>query len=182
MSPLRWLPLASLLASACLLDTGGGGDPSIPACAAPTSAEIDNGASLTYAVGVDAGYYLSYLGGGHWHVEWTCDTRVSAYGCNFTGTITAPAPAQGPNATCVQCESNDILNVGADGATGMKIDFDTITTTGLDGVDFYSTPGAAVTFDLLVDGSERPDLVFVPSGGRSVSPTCAPLILTPDTP
>jgi hypothetical protein len=133
-------------------------------------------------VGVDAGYYVSYLGGGHWHVEWTCDTRVSAYGCNFTGTITAPAPAQGANATCVQCESNDSLSVGPDGASGMRIDFDTITTTGFDGVDFYTTAGSPVTFDLQVDGNSRPDLVFVPSSGAATSPVCDPLTLTPDAP
>jgi hypothetical protein len=176
MSLVRLFPLV-LLTGCIPLDST---SPEPIACA--DSSEIDRGAALTYAVGVDAGYYVSYLGDGHWHVEWTCDTRVSAYGCNFTGTITAPAPAQGPNATCVMCEYNDGLSTGVDTDGNMRIDFDTVTTTGTDGVDFYTTAGSTVTLDLLVDGTSRPDLVFVPSRGASRSPSCTPLALTPDSP
>ena len=73
--------------------------------------EIDDNASISYTPGEDAGYYATYLGNGAWHVEWTCDTKLSAEGCEFTGTITADTPTSGPNATCYDCESNDSVTV-----------------------------------------------------------------------
>lgn len=143
-------------------------------CPAGTSYAIDTGASIGYTVGVDAGYYVAYAGAGHWHFEWTCDTKLSAQGCNFTGTITAPAVS---NATCYQCEPNDLLNV-----TATSLVFDTVTSTGIDGVDFTTTPGAAIHVDLQIDGLYQNDLVYLPSGGRTATPACMPVELVPSAP
>ena len=150
-------------------------------CSAPDALVVDNGASVDHEIGVDAGYYATYTGNGHWHVEWTCDTKLSAEGCNFTGSITYETPASGAKPTCFQCESDDILNTSTQG-TQTRIDFDTITSTGLDGVDFDSVPGQAVTLDLEIDGLVQNDLVFVPSRGVTQSPVCMPLVLTPSAP
>jgi hypothetical protein len=149
---------------------------------------VDTGAQLAFTEGVDAGYYITYLGGGEWHLEWTCDTRVSQYGCNFTGTIIADEPSEGPNAVCVDCESNDIMTVSEDSARGpagekqMIIDFDTITSTAVDGVDFFAVPGTTVSFDMDVDGIYHPELVFLSSAGALSSPGCVPFALTPTKP
>lgn len=173
--------LAGLLAAAlggCVLDTGR----SAPVCATATAMPIDTGASIDHAAGIDAGYYARYTAGGHWHVEWTCDTKLSATGCNFTGTVFADTPAAGAAApTCTQCEPDDILTTSQQGGT-TRIDFDTITSSGIDGVDFDAIPGHTVELNLLIDGLYQNDLVFVPSAGRTAIPRCMPLDLTPSVP
>jgi hypothetical protein len=144
--------------------------------------EVDTGATVTYAPGVDAGYYVAYSAGGHWHFEWTCDTKLSAYGCGFTGTITVDTPAGGVNATCVQCEVNqDALSVTPMGPS-TEIAYDTITSTGVDGVDFYAVAGSTIQVDMRINGIYQDDLVFLPSGGGVANPTCMPIGLGPSRP
>src|SRR5215831_13060975 len=80
-----------LSSSGCLFSS----DHSSGLCARATAMLIDTGASVDHAAGVDAGYYAKYAAGGHWHLEWTCDTKLSAAGCNFTGTIFVDTPSAG---------------------------------------------------------------------------------------
>jgi hypothetical protein len=170
------------LALLCLLGGCFGNQNGGPTCDPNLAVQIDTGATLTYTVGVDAGYYLSYATGGHWHFEWTCDTKLSAYGCDFHGTILADTPAAGVNATCFQCEpAQDELSTAPDG-TQTDITFDTLTSTGVDGVDFDSVPGHGVNVDVLVNGEHQDDLVFIPSNGGAVSPACTPVELLPSSP
>lgn len=154
------------------------------ACPAGTTYLVDTGATLSYAPGVDAGYYISYAGAGHWHLEWTCDTKLSAYGCNFTGTVTATTPAGGTGATCFDCEpAQDYLTVTDNPSTGAtSMQFDTLTTSGIDGLDFTTKANSTVHIELLVDGAYQNDLVFLPSGGTVASPTCMPTDLAPSAP
>lgn len=163
--------------SGCFFDGGH----SAAICATATAMPIDTGASITHAAGVDAGYYAQYTAGGHWHVEWTCDTRLSAAGCNFTGSITVDTPAGGANPGCFQCESEDLLNATAAG-NQTRLDFDTLTSSGIDGVDVDGVPGRPMQLTLQVDGLYQNDLVFVPSLGRTAVPACMPLELTPTAP
>jgi hypothetical protein len=151
-------------------------------CDPGLSDEVDTGATVTYTAGVDAGYYIDYKAGGHWHLEWTCDTKLSAYGCGFTGTITVDTPASGVNATCVMCEpAQDSLTVTPQG-TQTVLAFDTVTTTGVDGVDFFAVAGNTIDVDLHVNGLYQDDLVFLPSGGGVANATCMPIGLTPNKP
>jgi hypothetical protein len=183
MSRLAFLIAATLPVTACVIhdhhDDGGAGGGEV--CSAPDSLVVDNGASVDHETGVDAGYYATYTGNGHWHIEWTCDTRLSAEGCNFTGSVTYDTPASGAKPTCFACESDDLVNTSTQGAQ-TRIDFDTITSTGLDGLDFDSIAGHAVTVDLEIDGLVQNDFVFVPSRGVTRSPVCMPLVLTPSAP
>jgi hypothetical protein len=172
--------LAGLLAgssSGCFIDGGHGA----PLCTTATTMPIDTGASITHAAGLDAGYYTQYTAGGHWHVEWTCDTKLSAAGCNFTGTITVDTPAAGAAPSCFQCESEDQLNVTAVGDQ-TRLDFDTITSSGIDGVDVDGVPGHPLQLNLQINDLDQNDLVFVPSLGRTAVPACMPLELTPTSP
>jgi hypothetical protein len=146
-----------------------------------SSYAIDTGATLSYAPGVDAGYYIAYAGAGHWHLEWTCDTRLSAEGCNFTGTITAATPPGGLNATCFECEPDDVMQVTPKGAS-TAIDFDTLTTSGIDGADFTTTPGSSIGVELLIDGLYQSDLVYVPAHGRAENLACSPAEIVPSAP
>ncbi len=169
--------------SGCWLNDTASAPPPI-ACPAGTTYLVDTGATLSYSPGVDAGYYVAYEGRGHWHLEWTCDTKLSAYGCNFTGTVTAATPAGGTGATCFDCEpSQDILTVTDNPQSGdTSMHFDTITTSGIDGLDFTTTAGSTIHADLLVDGAYQTDLVLLPSGGTVASPTCLPVDLAPTSP
>src|SRR5579862_754632 len=98
----------------CFVDQGRGAP--APECTTEPAYAIDLDESFQYSPGVDAGYYITYVGGGQWHLEWTCDTRLSAEGCGFGGSIIADAPASGPNATCYLCEADDGLSVAATSA------------------------------------------------------------------
>jgi hypothetical protein len=164
-------------------NTGGGSfDNSDPTCTTNVTVPIDTGATLTHEAGVNPGYYPEYDGSGAWHLEWTCDTDLSDYGCEFEGTITVPTPASGDvGATCYKCEADDQMSTDVSGAN-TEIVFDTETSTGLDGVDFTSDPGARIVIDLKVNDLYQDDLVFIPSQGAPVSPTCLPITLAPTTP
>lgn len=180
------LAFASSLALAvaltgCWTDAGPAGGPPPDECAGVTSYGIDTGASLSYTPGVDAGYYLSYPGSGAWHFEWTCDTKLSAQGCNFTGTITVPN--SNPNPSCYMCESNDMI-IEPTAAPGgeTQFGFNAETSTGIDGIDFTSTPGASIHIDLQINSLYQNDLIFLPSGGVAATADCNPVDLTPSSP
>jgi hypothetical protein len=173
--PLRFM-IAGALLPGCLF-----GNNKSDQCLPEQAMTIDTGASVDHAAGVDPGYYASYTAGGAWHLEWTCDTKLSAQGCNFTGSIVVDTPAGGAKATCFQCEPEDILNV-TQGATQATIDFDTVTSTGIDGVDFVGVPGHSISIDLSINSLYQNDLVFVPSLGRTAVPDCMPIDLTPSAP
>jgi len=170
------LALLALILPACIIETNR--DPIDTACIGDEAALVDTGASITHAAGVDAGYYLSYEAGGAWHLEWTCDTKLSALGCEFSGTINVTGTT---TPTCFQCEPEDIVTTSRT-TGGTQIQFDTGTTTGIDGIDFTATPGSAVEFDLLINGIYQPDLVYIPSHGRTDMPTCLPISATPSAP
>jgi hypothetical protein len=63
-----------------------------------------------------------------------------------------------------------------------RIDFDMITSTGIDGVDFTGVPGDPITIDLQINSLHQNDLVFVPSLGRVATAPCMPLDVDPSTP
>lgn len=64
----------------------------------------------------------------------------------------------------------------------MRIDFDTVTSTGIDGADFDGVPGHDLQLNLQINGLYQNDLVFVPSRGRTAVPGCMPLDLAPSAP
>jgi hypothetical protein len=160
-------------------DTG----PGPTSCDPEPTYEIDTNASITHTAGVDAGYYAEYDGAGAWHFEWTCDTDLSSEGCTFSGSIIAPTPASGDvGATCYECEADDQLSTQPASPSNTEIDFDTDTSTGIDGVDFTTTAGASIEIDFQINALYQNDLVFLPSGGETSNPTCMPAYLSPSTP
>jgi len=154
------------------------GGPEPAQCATEPTYEIDTGASITHSAGIDPGYYAEYDGAGAWHFEWTCDTDLSAQGCIFSGSINAPGAV---TATCYQCESNDVLTTTPNGSN-TEIDFNTVTTTGIDGVDFTTAPGATIEINFQINNLDQNDLVFLPSGDNTSNPTCMPANLAPSSP
>ncbi len=174
---MKRLLLLALVLPACIIENNSGDDVSTT-CISDLVMDVDTGATITHAAGVDPGYYINYAGNGAWHIDWTCDTKLSSIGCEFSGTINIVGPTA---ATCFMCEDNDSVTTSPT-ASGTAITFDTITTTGLDGVDFTAAAGASVEFDLLVNGIYQPDLVFVPSDGATATPSCLPIAGKPTAP
>lgn len=171
-------------AAGCIIDNGSNHDV-VDTCTTEPAYSIDSDATFTYTAGVDAGYYITYVGAGAWHLEWTCDTNLSADGCTFSGTIYADLPASGANATCFECEANDELSsnvsnaVGPNGEAQMEIDFNTVTTTGVDGVDFQSVAGSSIDLDIQTNGLYQPDIINFVSATVDAAPACVPFELTP---
>jgi len=165
------------LATGCIIENGGGGGGG-GVCPADATYEIDTGASIDHQAGVDAGYYVTYAAGGHWHIEWTCDTHLSAEGCEFSGQVTLPTPAGGANASCYQCEPDDNFS-SSDKSGTTTISFDTLTSTGIDGIDFDATPGTAIELDAFINGLDQSDLVWLPSQGHTATPECMPIRMLP---
>ena len=64
---------------------------------------------------------------------------------------------------------------------GNQIQFDTQTSTGLDGIDFTTPPGASVVFDLYINQLSQPDFVFLPHAGVE-TPSCLPISVVPTAP
>ena len=60
---------------------------------------------------------------------------------------------------------------------GTRIDFDCFTSDGLDGFDFVASQ-EPVYFDVLVDGTRRPDLVFFTHSGQGASAATDPFGLS----
>ncbi len=148
-------------------------------CADPAPYEVDSDVTFTYSPGVDAGYYITYNsnGAGNWHLEWTCDTDLSAEGCEFTGTITVPA--NDTMATCYDCEAEDNLETTV--GSPSIVTFDMITSTGVDGVDIYAAADH-IDIDLMINGAYQNDLIFFSHDGATFSPPCVPARLAGPTP
>ncbi|HEY4242553.1 MAG TPA: hypothetical protein VGM88_22195 [Kofleriaceae bacterium] len=170
----------ALLLTGCIIEHGDdtGDDGPGPTCSAEPTYTVDTNATIDHEAGVDAGYYAEYDGDGLWHFEWTCDTDVSALGCEFSGSIIAQTPDGGVNATGYQLEADDALST-TDLGTSTEIDFDTDTSSGIDGVDFDAVAGTAVEIDFQINGIDQDDLVFIPSNGAATSPSCMPVLLQP---
>jgi len=170
----------ALLLTGCIIEHDSGDDTTGPGptCSSEPTYTIDTNGVIDHEAGVDAGYYAEYDGDGAWHFEWTCDTDISALGCEFSGSIIAQTPPGGVNAAGYLLEGDDVLSTTAEGDQ-TEIDFDTDTSTGIDGVDFDAVPGTAVEIDFQINGIDQNDLVFIPSNGAAANPSCMPALLQP---
>lgn len=146
-----------------------------PATPKPTPEQpriaIDTGRTLHATPGGGAGLFITYATGGHWKLEWTCDTSVNRGStCPFeiavgTNGITG-APVATPSAALVDADS-----------TSLRIK--TTTTTTLDSVTFQTEPGAAIALSMRLRGQPYPNLeFFVSNGALSTAPT-DPIELVP---
>jgi hypothetical protein len=146
-------------------------------------AVVDTGTTLTEPPGTGAGVFVEYQPGGHWHLWWTCDTKLSGLPCTFyvdaiasTGAIT--------NVTGDQLESDDSISTPASDEVSLTTD----TTTGVDGVFFDTTPGATINL-LQQIGSTQDGTFFLwgatgggVEGGGDPPNVADPLNFTPSSP
>jgi hypothetical protein len=161
---------------------GGGGSGGGGVVGAPTY-RIQPGGSTIISPGTQAGYGITANLGGSYRAVWTGDSAVSGQYSNFTGSIYTPGHFTSFDPGCgggCPDESNDVFYAPtAVAGGGEQITFDTIATDGIDGVDF-SVDLEPVEFDLRIDGTAYPDLVFFPDTdtGQISSPESNPFDLT----
>ncbi len=146
-------------------------------------ATIDTGAVLTEPPGTGVGVFVEYAAGGHWHLWWTCDTRLSGLACTFDVVATVGSGAV-TNVAGDRLESDDVLTT----PSPTEVDLATNTTSGVDGVFFDTTPGATITVVQRVGDTQDGSFFFwaqngVVQGGGSVAGGVAdPLSFVPSSP
>ena len=128
----------------------------------PVLALVDTDQTMEAKAGEGVGVFTEYRHGGHWHIWWTCDSAVDTVNpaCSFdvnlstsTGTIANLAPSG--------IENGDTITQ----ANGTSLEARTTVSTGIDSVDFDTTPGATITLSATVGGQyDGRFLFFVEQG------------------
>lgn len=128
---------------------------------APVS-RILPGAGTIIQPGIQAGYGITASLGSTFRIVWTGDAAASGSYRSFTGSIYTLGNfltlIPGCGGEC-PLEGGDYISAPLATPGGTRIDFNTVTSIGLDGLDF-SVDVEPVYFDLLIDGLRYPSLVF----------------------
>jgi hypothetical protein len=192
-STMRWALMGAVLAS-CAAACTTAPPPPPPLGPAPVAVPGDpdgavylvSNASGELAPGVGVGYSITYESGGHWHVRWTCDSKVTGYTCLFDGSILAAVGDAITSLAPIPATATDTVWYEP-GETGV-LGFSAVATTETDGVDFDAPPGHKVSFDVLVDGAYHLEFVMFPSGDPAkgdlfaANPRTLPVVLQPTVP
>jgi hypothetical protein len=163
---------------------GGGSAPSGSSGGGVQLVDVDPNQTLTAQPGQGVGVFTQYKTGGQWTVWWTCDTNVTSLSCNFQIDVTVASGASGAITNVV----NQLTEQGAllSQPTPNEVSATTTTTTAVDGIVFNTTPGAVITLDAKVGGSEDGSfLFFVQDGqvnGGYQGTLSDPLMLEPSSP
>jgi hypothetical protein len=144
--------------------------------------DIDTNRTMTAQAGDGVGVFTEYAAGGHWHIFWTCDTNRTSFDCGFDVAISTSGPIS--NTTGESLDATDQVRL-AHVATG-DLGLVARTSTEIKGVTFDTTPGAAITLDVTVDGErDGKFLFFVQDGlvnGGYAGSLADPLMLEPSSP
>lgn len=142
---------------------------------------IDAGAGVVIMPGVQPGYGVTANVGGSYRIVWTGDVAASGTYREFYGSVWTTGGFTNfvPGCTDGACalESDDYVSPPYTVAGGVRIDFDTFATDGIDGFDVVAL-SEPVYFDLYIDGQHQSQLVFFSSGGQQSSPISVPFGLT----
>ena len=184
LRPLRLAPLAlvaALGATGCVVEAGFDGPAGVVA-ADVAEVGIDTDASLVPSAGGDGtALYVETKADGHWSIFTSCDTTTNPThaACAFDVLITPVDDlAALDNVTGTDLTDRDNLTV-----TDGSIRLVTSTSTGLDGVEFDTDPGAVVEVDLLLDGVAQPRFVTWIAGGAVAQGAPAnPVDFAPEAP
>jgi len=150
----------AVVAAGCGPYTGG------PIPTGATVYDIVPGASTIIQPGVQAGYGITANTGGVYRLVWTGDRGSSGTNRSFQGSVWTPGSFTQVTAGCIgggcPVESGDTVKQPVAINGGQRVDFDATTADGIDGFDVVVT-FEPVYFDLLIDGSRHPELVFFSS-------------------
>lgn len=174
LSLLGIVALAAYGSAACIVeehhnDYGGGGYASPPqstgtgsgSAQQPLLVDVDTGKVMSATPGDGVGVFVEYAAGGHWHVWWTCDTNVSGQSCAMDVRISVATGAIG-NAK-IQDGSSTSTQLATRAAS---LEATSTTTTTIDGVDFDTSGGAAITVDAAVGGIRDGKFLFFVQNGQ----------------
>jgi hypothetical protein len=178
MRMLRKIALLAALCGGCVV-VHDNNPPPPPPPQGPPLYQIDPGASTVIYPGQQAGFGITANVGGSYRMVWTGDSAVQY--TNFRGSVYTPGHFSIVNPGCnggCPVESSDFFTAPqAVSGGGEEFTFDTVATTGIDGVDFVVSL-EPVEFDLTIDGARYPSLVFFTSNGADASPATIPFDLT----
>jgi hypothetical protein len=170
MRPLKLLPLfvlASALAGCdmhdgCDHDDDGYGDPG----GGPTPVQVQQesisaDAKLAANPGEGVGVFIEYATGGHWNLYTTCDYGTATnpgYACGFE--VFAAVVSQGGAISNVAGNdlegADDSISLEYDGSVHLYAE----NKLGLAGMSFDAPAGAAVEFEVYVDGEADPHFIY----------------------
>jgi DNA-binding beta-propeller fold protein YncE len=120
----------------------------------------------SYTAAQDAGYYLwQDTNDEEWHLRWSGDS-IKTY--SYAGILTTGSGFL--NAETYSFESNDEAQIDS-----TVINFDAYAGAGEDGIDFYTLPGAQVSFELYIDKVKQQDMIYI--GQAGTNPTQIPFSL-----
>jgi hypothetical protein len=174
MHYLRYASGIALLASiaACYSDSssssagtayaGGGasyGSTTADAGTDPTLAFVDPGRTLNATPGQGVGVFVTYQSGGHWLVQWTCDTSITQLPCSFDIAVGADS------GSAAQLVNDSIAAGGTVQEHGPVTEFQTTTTTEEDQASFTATAGATLTVNVELNGQLSGQYFFFVQNG-----------------
>ena len=157
----------------CLGCDDDGGTPNKVSAGSPTPsssamlAKVDPNVTMNASPGEGVGVFSEYDAGGHWHLWWTCDTRVTNESCPFDVKVSV-ATGVIANASSEEFTSRDTLVPPSTPASGENgaIEAKTLTTTGTSGVLFDTDPGATITVTASIGGLYNGKFLFWVQGGK----------------
>ena len=140
--------------------------------ATPPQLSLDSGRTLTAAAGDGAGVFVTYQPGGHWSLQWTCDTNSSGYSCAFDVSVSASAIT---NYVVVP-------QTATVSQTAQSVRAQTTTASTLDGMTFDAPAGAPIVLSATINGCVMSNLVFYVSNGKLVEAPTDPVEFVPTSP
>jgi hypothetical protein len=141
---------------------------------------VDDNAKIQVRGGQSTGIFIEYESGGHWRLEWTCDSSGTGT-CGFDVTVSIATGAM-TNVTSQFSYPTDTMT-----RFSQTIFANTVTTTGIDGITFDTQPGATITLSARLGGQAGPGAApfFIQDGkvnGGYPHAVSDPLMLVPASP
>jgi hypothetical protein len=150
----------------------------------PLLVVVDTGQTLTASPGEGVGVFTEYQAGGHWRIWWTCDTAVTNLLCAFRIDVTPGAGMAGSFASIDLPASTDSATLISPSSSSITVT--STTRSGIDSVTFDTAPGASITLDAQINGTENGQLLFFVQDGKvngGYQGTISdPLMLEPSSP
>ena len=120
-------------------------------------------------LGSTPGYFITANQGGAFRIVWTGDANQSGGIRHFTGSVFTQGHFTGQTPGCYQnscpLKTDDAVSTIHDTQGGQRIDFDGISTSGLEGFDF-SVDTVPALFNIYIDGQARPELIYFVSSAN----------------
>ena len=138
---------------------GGYGGPDDAGTQQPMLAFVDPGRTLNATPGQGVGVFVTYQPGGQWLVQWTCDSSITHESCFFDIAVSSDT------GSTAQLVDDSVAAGGAVQNEGAMTVIQTTTTTEEDQASFSTTPGAAITVNVQLNGEPSGAYFFFVQNG-----------------